>query len=162
MVRSNPRPRYISCMTTDPAGNDPGKLPYRTPMFQMHAQLMAEQPGAITLTLALHCRRSGDGCCNCCSGDGQPAFYPCIPARTAMRAREIQRSWSTEPVTTGSDPQPGRQVMASLIVSPLLDREHRYLGLNDISPPPAPGYTTVCDPRDRISRGGGAPPCASH
>ena len=69
------------------------------------AWMMVEQPGAIDRTLTLHCRRTRQGCCDCCSSGGFPVPYPCVPARTAMKAREIEnhfRSGSANPRSSGA------------------------------------------------------------
>jgi len=66
----------------------------RMSMLERLARRMAAEPQTIIRTLALHWRRRRDGCCDCCSGGGQPVLYPCIPARTAMRAHEIELALS--------------------------------------------------------------------
>jgi len=73
-----------------------GMLPRRLPTLELLAQLMTEEPDVIPRILAIHYRRR-DGCCTRCSGDGQRTPYPCMPARTAMRAREISESEVGQP-----------------------------------------------------------------
>lgn len=65
-------------------------------LFERIVRMLTDQPVFIQNTLALHCRRGSEGCCDWCSAGGFPVPYPCIPARAAFRAREMREAHSPE------------------------------------------------------------------